>query len=337
MENTAILFDRNTFSSLSLKEFGFDFGAIGIEDLSETEQGLVGVFLTYIEPALIGELDSEQLFWVNASEGIFQRIISPTIKSDGKDGLVLQVGANRFRVEAEDKELKVGSLFGNIAFGDTKKKTIKKEGKDVEIEYQPGHIDFMTEGDTRIWRVECRFNLDQNPLPSLIRKAEREGNITTLSNFFVVAGERGEGSPILKMQDLGEGEFLLTSVRKLSTEFGERYILQLADGRECWSRSQVESVFASGWQFPSDQPVTLAVSNIRKSRDNKTFLDCALRLREPKTAEKPITQAVQTSKPRFNKPEQIAAEKLLAVKSARSAVATIVPPDTEIDLDDMPF
>lgn len=284
-DDTIFATPRENFASLSLAEYSGTLNAVGLDNLAPKEAELLSLFLVYVESDLLNAdaIDYDQLLWVRASaDGIFQDVYTPSLKSNGEGGLVLQVGVNKFAVTVEDRELVCGGLSGSIAFGQTVKYG-RSDGS--EIEYQTGFVDFMVEGDDRLWRVKCAFDPEKDLKAAAIRRAEKEGDAAALSQFFKVAGGGDTRTDTFRMEEIGEGEFLVTGIRSVETKYGENFILTLSDNREVWSRGAVTTLLRSGWQSPKGLPLTLTISNIRPRGEGKFSIDCALRLRAPRDNE----------------------------------------------------
>jgi hypothetical protein len=307
---STITFSNEDFPSLADNEYLSEWNQIGFSDLREGEQALLQQFLAYTD---IAEIDFENLLLVKAADGgFFKNVYGPSV-FQREGGLIVKVGGNELPM-AEEKDAKgainlfrIGTLTGTIAFADEPIEidldvvdpiTNKKTGEKAKINYFPARIDFMPEDGTEIeYRIRVSFQITTEPSPSKVRAAMKRGD--SIAKFLREPGQGGGGGDAGKMQELGNGEFPVESYRAVETnQYGTRYIIKLVDGREVWSRgncdmqlkdelsrSSVDRALAEG------KPVTLTTANIKIGSDGKCRMDCALRLRAPRSADDSLGEA----------------------------------------------
>lgn len=303
-----INFDKDDFATLQLEEFVSQWNPIALDELADSEQDIIMTFWQYAsngavsfnEAGEIQGLDATNILLVKAGAGgILDRIYGPSIfKSVDDEHIVLKMGNNTLEVVQTKDGLKVGQLEGSIRFSDEpiKVKIKNDKGEEEESEFYPGTVEFLPE-DGEEWMFNVRLALDPktSPQPVRIKQAIKKGS--SILEYLANAPTPSNGIDTMKMQDLGVGEFGVADIQKVNTQnYGDRFILELTDGRKVWSRGGVDTLLKSGWEKPEGQPLTLQIAEIEQ-RGNKYFVSCSLRLREPRLADSDEVKPTATKKP----------------------------------------
>lgn len=335
-----INFSKDDFSSLSLTEFLGQWNQVGLDDLLPKEQEFMSVFLQYCCSFDDENLDTSDILLVKAGDyGVLKDVYGPSIFRNENDELVLKCGVNEFPVTHVSKdEFKCGALEGSITF-DTKatKVKVKTDGEEYEVEFYPAVIAFIP-NDGVEWQFNVRCSLDPATEVSStkIKNALRRGE--SIAHHFRPVPKKGEGGNTIKMQELGEGEFPISGIRKVETQNGDRYIIELASGESCWSRGNVETVLKDDESrgtieaaLKADKPVTLSVTSVTQKGD-KCYVDCALRFREPRNLEDMKAQAKTKKKSAPQTKEAQAGNKVLATAAAagKKVLTAAVLDDSEL-------
>lgn len=328
---TTTTFAKDNFPSLSFVDYVSPYTPIGVDDLAPDERSLMLLFLSFVTE--IDDIDLSHILLVKAAEGgILKEVYGPSLfKREAT--LVLKVGGLEFPVGQDKSELRLGQLVGTLSFESepVKIKVKNDDGEEFDFDLYNATCDFMPLDGTELeFRVRCSWNPLKNPQPGVIKATMRRGE--SITDFFREVP--GEGGTILKMQDLGEGEFKVSGIRKFTGgEYGDSYVLDLTDGQSVWARNNVLDVLKSGWKMPADKPVTLLIANIQQRKEGKYSLDCALKLREPRDPNQPkLAAAKKPNVSVINGTAPVGAKQLVA-----SASGTFKPAGDNTDPDDIPF
>lgn len=298
----SITFNKDEFASLAFEEFTGKWNPIALSELAEAEAEIIRTFLIYCGAMPAGEDENGAELWegadptnvllVRAAEGgILDRIYGPSLFN--KEGeVILKLAGCEFPVSVAGNEFKVGTLSGTLSFASeaTKIKIKNDAGEEQEIEYFPATLDLMPDDGTEIeYKVNAQFDIQVKP--PTVKAALKRG--ASIAEYLKPAPTgNGTGTEVIKMQELGEGEFNVSGYRLVETkENGSRYIVQLSDGTELWSRGMVETQLKDGPSRESidkaiatGDPICLQITDIKKKGD-KTYLNCVLRLRKAMTPE----------------------------------------------------
>ena len=277
-------FDKEMFSSLLGQSLVGGYNTIGMGDLDSDEAGNLYRFIGFLGHSIAPFDDTNVLLVKADSYGVLDAVYGASIFQHPEHGLVLKLGANEFPVEVSKSGFKVGSLEGVITFSDKPVKIIIKDksGEEKEIEYWGATVDLMPEnGDELEYKVKCSWQADKEPKPAQIKSLIKKGE--SIAEFFrPIPTGNGGGIESIKMQDLGEGVYKLSGFRVVTTnDYGDRFILKLEDGREVWSRGNVDIQLAGspeGWLKQAGLGnVELIVSSCKQRKDGKWSVSCALR------------------------------------------------------------
>jgi hypothetical protein len=338
--STVINFTKDNFPSLSFTEFLGPWNQVALEDLSTNEQEFMSVFLSYAAGD-DAEPNVEDILLVKAAAGgILKDVYGPSLFQGGDGELILKVGANSFPVKhVGGLEWRVGGLEGQISFESkpikVKQKDSSGSGEEYEVELYPANLELLPD-DGSEWQFNCRcsWDISADPTPAKVKQTMKRGE--SIAHFFRTVPQPGEGGDTFKMQDLGEGEFAVVSIRVIETKnYGDRYVLKLSDDREVWSRGNVEAVLKDDEcrsnvedALKKERPVTLCITSITQ-RGDRTYVDCALRFRAPRAAGEVVADKPKAAK---TVNQQKAAAKSVAPAGATSKVAV-----GKVEDKDIPF
>lgn len=134
------------------------------------------------------------------------------------------------------------------------------------------------------------------------------------------------GTSILKMQELGEGEYLVKDIEEAEPgEYGKNFILHLGNAPSVWARGNVQNLLRRGWKLPQGQPVTLAVNKIQQT-SNGHRVNCALWMIEPRNAALLANHGEATVQPaRLQSPKESEIPEAMAETVSRDSLKEVIP------------
>ncbi len=203
-----VQFDSSLFPELNLIEYESPWTVIGFQHLAEGEgQEMLGLFISLIRaPGQI--IDEDELLLVKAENGLLRRVYGPCVFQSGS-GLMVKLGSNSFPLKVIGRDLICGDLQGDF------------EVDPHSEPHKPVSYLRLSALEPRIdWLVNVR--LMEGLTASDLKQALRQG--ADILPYFQAPPGKGEDTPILKMQELGAGEFAVEKVKSLTTQ----------KGRECW-------------------------------------------------------------------------------------------------------
>ncbi|MEA5512256.1 hypothetical protein VB715_21015 [Crocosphaera sp. UHCC 0190] len=263
-------FEAENFPFITLQEnLTETWNTLGLNDLQVIEQeGLINL-LTASGMVESSHFDPNNVLLVKASGGVPTGVYGPCIFRDG-NMIILRVGDNQAQVVQESDRLIIGDLRGKITVAAAK----DASGK----EYPTAQVNFVS-GDKEIFKV--RISLDsQNDELSVGELEATLINEEPIINYLgFVPGK------VMKMHELGIGEFEVKAISSTKTQYGESFKLHLADGKVVWARGNSELLLKAGYEMKLDVPLTLVISEIEEYGDGKFKVTNALRERLPQFIE----------------------------------------------------
>ncbi|MGB5770323.1 MAG: hypothetical protein WBM32_10705 [Crocosphaera sp.] len=260
-------FEAENFPFITLQEnLNETWNTLGLNDLQVIEQeGLINL-LTASAMTESNGFDPHRVLLVKASGGVPTGVYGPCIFRDG-NRIILRVGDNSAEVIQEDDRLSVGQLKGKISV------TAAKDASNNE--YPTAQVSFVSP-EKEIFKV--RISLDsQNDELSVGELEAALINEEPIINYLgQVPGQ------VIKMHELGIGEFEVKAISSTKTKYGESYKLHLGDGRVVWARGNSELLLRAGHQMKPDTPLTLIITEIEEFSPGKFSVTNALRERLPK-------------------------------------------------------
>lgn len=300
---TSFQFDTETLSFLSLQEYPDTWNPIGSSDFDELSELLQSMgdtenlvsawskllhFVNDIGTAQIPEqdFDPENLLLVKAENGVLQRVYGPVIfrgLPPYDEQLILKVGGNEYQVMQTEDKLQVGNLKGGLRF-----ETVKT----MDGSITKATCSLRVQGETDTFLIPCALDSETNPDQGVIEAAMEQRQ--PIHRYF---RSIPTGTSILKMQELGEGEYLVKDIEETEPgEYGKNFILHLVNAPSVWARGNVQNMLRLGWKLPQGQPVTLAINKITQT-SNGYRVNCALWMREPRKAALLANQGEATVQP----------------------------------------
>lgn len=278
-------FAKKNYPSLLMREFSAEtWHDIGLSDLSPDEQEGLVYLLTESGLADQPDYNPHNVLLVKAADGVLSEVYGPGIFRDGSN-IVLKVGSNPCVLTQKGDRLTVGNLQGKISV----------TGK-VDFsgnEYPIAQISFISP-DKEIFKV--RIALDGNNEDVTVGNLEA----TLISEESLLPYLAPIPAPVLKMHELGIGEFEVRAISRNEGEYGISYKLHLSSGQVVWARGNSQIVLEKGYQMKHRTPLTLVVTSIEEFSDGKYRVENALRERLPRlSAGKPQPAEVKTLEAQF--------------------------------------
>lgn len=266
-----IRFEQEFMRELSMIDYDTEWTAINLLDLEDgPERDLLCTFINLVKPVDY-PLNQSEILLTRSQNTMLKRIYGPCVfRKD--DALVLKLGANEFPMHIEDREFVCSQVRG-----------------EVEMDHisQICYLRLRSEEPKLDWLVDMR--LVEGVTASDIKETLRKNQ--SIVEFFQSSPTQGEGNPVLKMQDLGEGIFDVERIQEVKTKDGRKtFVIHLVDGRQCWSRGQVDMVLRQG---PCPEgPLSIKIDNL-SHKNGKIHLDCAFRRRDEVEQLKPTSDPQQ--------------------------------------------
>ncbi|MEM8780724.1 MAG: hypothetical protein AAGF26_18035 [Cyanobacteria bacterium P01_G01_bin.49] len=259
-------FEPENFPFITLREdLNETWNNLGLTDLHDSErEGLVKL-LTYSVIANCEDFNPESVLLVKAIGGVPTGIYGPAIFRDG-DSIILRVGDNQTSVTQDGDRLQVGELKGKISVSASE----DASGK----EYPTATVSFVSP-DKEIFKVRVSLDIQNDA----VTVGELEAAIINEEPIIAFLGQ--VPGQVLKMNDLGIGEFPIKAISSTMSKYGESWKLHLADGRVVWARGNSQLLLEAGYQMKPNVPLTLIITEIEEYGDGKFKVTNALRERLP--------------------------------------------------------
>ena len=269
-------FEQRDFPSLTLYGWEMTWTDVPLSFLQSNEQEGLRKLLKAIA---IPHPEDPLVLLVKADKTVLKGIYGCSFFRQGDD-IVLKVGEVVAIASQEKGKIQVGSLTGKISV------TIEIDAKGDSYPVA-GCVLVDEEDNVFTVRVALAQNIDSAALQAALLKDK------PLTKFIAPVP-----STTLKMQDLGLGEYEVTSISEQDSPLGgTSFRLHLADGRSVWARGNSAMLLDSGWEKPDNQPLTLIISNIEQMSDGKYKVDNALRLCLPRVGALKPAQLVLDDEP----------------------------------------
>ena len=272
-------FEAENFPFITLQEnLNETWNTLGLNDLQVIEQeGLINL-LSASGMTENSNFDPNRVLLVKASGGVPTGVYGPCIFRDG-NMIILRVGDNATPVVQSGDRLTVGQLKGKI--------TVMAAKGASGNEYPTAQVNFVSP-DKEIFKI--RISLDnQNDELSV---GELEAALINEEPIIDFLGQ--VPGIVLKMHELGVGEFEVKAISSTNTQYGEAFKLHLGDGRVVWARGNSELLLRSGYQPQASSPLTLTITEIEEYVEGKFKVTNALRERLPQLkANNPVVQTLE--------------------------------------------
>ncbi len=260
-------FEAENFPFITLQEnLTETWNTLGLNDLQVIEQeGLINL-LSASGMTETNGFDPNRVLLVKANGGVPTGVYGPSIFRDA-DKIILRVGDNNAQVTQESDRLVVGKLKGKITV------TAAKDASGNE--YPTAQVNFVSP-DKEIFKI--RISLDsQNEELSVGELEAALINEEPITNYLEQVP-----AEVIKMQELGMGEFEVKAISSRKTKYGENFKLHLSSGPVVWARGNSELLLRAGHQMKPDIPLTLIITEIEEFSPGKFSVTNALRERLPK-------------------------------------------------------
>ncbi len=305
IQTRTFTFDKKNYPSLVMHEFSSEtWHDVGLNDLSvEEQEGLVSLLS---ESGLADKPDynPNNVLLVKAADEVLSEVYGPGIFSDGSN-IVLKVGANQCVLTQKGDRLTIGNLQGKIS--------VSSKEDSSGNEYPLAQVSLISPQKV-IFKV--RIALDANNEDVSVGNLEA----AILSEESILPYLAPIPAPVMKMHQLGIGEFKVCAISSSEGDYGISYKLHLSTGQVVWARGNSQIVLENGYQMKPDKPLTLVITSIGEFFDGKCRVDNALRERLPR-----LTGSPQPAE----------------VKTLEAQVKTVDFPETgegnEVNLDDIGF
>lgn len=272
--------DDDKFGILHAKDYVPGYNKIGFDDLSDEDFGDDGAMFATCLALLAGNIDfdSEDVLSVKANEaGMVERIYTPAMfASENGEGLVIRAGSNLFPVTQDGRTFTCGEMQGEI-----ESYSVKYGDK----EYKVPRIDLIAPEGGLIFSLRV-FGKDETVTGDALKHRARSGG--AIAGYLREA--KGGNFQIVKPTELPEGEYLVTAIdKKEHPEYGVGYFIALEGGKAFYAnfglKKQLNASFNSFTScLKNSRPVSLAIANIRESKNGKLTCDAVLRNRAPHTS-----------------------------------------------------
>ncbi len=260
-------FEAENFPFLTLVEnLNQTWNTLGLKDLQQVEQEGLLKLITDSGMTENSNFDPNSVLLVKASGGVPTGVYGPCVFRDG-NMIILRVGDNVAPVTQNSDRLIVGDLRGKISV---------KAAKDAKgEEYPTAEVNFIN-SDKEVFKV--RISLDYNN--DELSVGELDAAIINEEPIINYLGQ--VPGQVIKMHELGVGEFVVKAISSTRTQYGESFKLHLGDGRVVWARGNSELLLRAGHQMKPDTPLTLIITEIEEFSPGKFSVTNALRERLPK-------------------------------------------------------
>jgi len=288
-------YNLDSFPLLTMQELDPGKSLIGQGVLSPSEFEQFEALIAFLPP--MEALNTQEVLLVQAdSGGVLERVYAPALFATEEGSIVLRVGANTWPVTPAKGYFHVGSLTGflNVEM----KENFRKE------QYMLVSVNFSDEADTASFSIGVRILPESEVTQVQLQKLVAKGD--SIAAHLMVAGKGGTGGTVMKMHELGIGEFRLVSVEQVEiTKDGEQprtsWILGVDSGDRVWAKSGIIVLLKDGGWIKSCVklakatmqdtkggflvdlaiPFTLKISKIEKAGDGFA-VNCQILEREPR-------------------------------------------------------
>ncbi len=234
-------FEAENFPFITLQEnLTETWNTLGLNDLQVIEQeGLINL-LSASGMTENSDFDPNRVLLVKASGGVPTGVYGPCIFRDG-NMIILRVGDNATPVVQIGDRLTVGQLKGKI--------TVMAAKGANGSEYPTAQVNFVSP-DKEIFKVRISLDTQNDELSVGELEAALINEELIINYLGQVPGQ------VIKMHELGVGEFEVKAISSTNTQYGEAFKLHLGDGRVVWARGNSELLLRSGYQMKADTPLT---------------------------------------------------------------------------------
>ncbi len=259
-------FEAENFPFITLQEnLNETWNTLGLNDLQVIEQeGLINL-LSASGMTENSDFDPNRVLLVKASGGVPTGVYGPCIFRDG-NMIILRVGDNATPVVQIGDRLTVGQLKGKIT-------VMAAKGANGN-EYPTAQVNFVSP-DKEIFKVRISLDTQNDELSVGELEAALINEELIINYLGQVPGQ------VIKMHELGVGEFEVKAISSTNTQYGEAFKLHLGDGRVVWARGNSELLLRSGYQMKASSPLTLTITEIEEYVEGKFKVTNALRERLP--------------------------------------------------------
>jgi hypothetical protein len=260
-------FEAENFPYITLREdLSETWNELGLSSLIPAEQQGLKRLLDSSGISQQSDYNRNNVLLVKAEGGVPKQVYGPAIFRAGNE-IVLKVGSNQAIVIQEGERLVVGDLKGKIA--------VASQEDSAGNEYPTATVNFVSP-DKDVFKVRVALAHQNEP----IEVGELEATLINEESILPYLAQ--VPSPVLKMQELGIGEFEVKAISSSDGEYGKSYKLHLADGQVVWARGNSQMLLKEGYQMQPSTPLTLRVTAIEEYAPGKFKVDNALRERLPR-------------------------------------------------------
>ncbi len=272
-------FEAENFPFITLQEnLNETWNTLGLNDLTVIEQeGLINL-LSASGMTENSDFDPNRVLLVKASGGVPTGVYGPCIFRDG-NMIILRVGDNATPVVQIGDRLTVGQLKGKIT-------VMAAKGANGN-EYPTAQVNFVSPSK-EIFKVRISLDTQNDELSVGELEAALINEELIINYLGQVPGQ------VIKMHELGVGEFQVKAISSTKTQYGESYKLHLGDGRVVWARGNSELLLRAGHPMKPNTPLTLIITEIEEYVEGKFKVTNALRERLPQlTAVNPVVKTLE--------------------------------------------
>ena len=272
-------FEAENFPFITLQEnLNETWNTLGLNDLQEIEQEGLIKLLSASGMTENSNFDPNRVLLVKASGGVPTGVYGPCIFRDG-NMIILRVGDNATPVVQQGDRLTVGELKGKIT-------VMAAKGANGN-EYPTAQVNFVSPSKD-IFKVRISLDTQNDELSVGDLEAALINEELIINYLGQVPGQ------VIKMHELGVGEFEVKAISSTNTQYGEAFKLHLGDGRVVWARGNSELLLRSGYQMKADKPLTLTITEIDEYVEGKFKVTNALRERLPQLkGDNPVVQTLE--------------------------------------------
>lgn len=323
---------KSEFVSLTENEYSGQWCNIGLDELTLSEAKVIREFHRQASGDQSVDLDESNVLLVQAKNGFLENIYAASLRQGEDGGLVVKLGDTFYPAAMESVEVPVGkrttkqfvfscgNFAGSLFFADKESEAdgIEVDGIKKKVKYTRCWIDFQDESKSE-YRVPLTLDLTQEPSKQSVLSSLEDGSLAKWLKAASGSNGGGGNGTDRPMADLGEGSFSVGGFRSVGTPNGTSWLIFVNGFGDVWARGIAERQLKNPEQYTklsnalsNGAVVNLSVGNIKKTADNKTYLDCALRI--------PKTVAVATPTP-----------------PAPVSGAATAPEKEPVNYDDIPF